>query len=484
MMRFASGIVMAVLLLGPATSWGQGAAPKTDHDIKHPWHGDFKDEYKDPKTKELIMRYRMWAPEKQPEQKHLGLIVCFHGMNGNEDHMTGFAIEASRRVSLSGEYVIMGGKSRGAGWASSDDKWLLLWIDWAMKTYPIDPRRVYIWGMSNGGWMVKRFGWEHQELIAAVVSYCGGGVEFATPKGMTMPPKNGPMNPAETKTEWYFVHGTADKDVPVDSSRRAIKELGQKGYRYVYREIDGADHGGITKYPDVADDAFLFLHSMRHKEVAVSKDEKTTLASMTGKTRSEKLDVVSPMLVELQRIAGAPAERAVKNALDNADPEVKKAAIVTTEKSLYGRDIVLELIKLLKDKSDEVKAEAFKGLAVAANWRFMEAQEILEQFAKRKTAPVDERVLAIQALGKAVKLDLLGNFEDRGVIWTLVLLLDDDEQKIREAAFAQLEKGVKDTFAYSPEAGPGQRKTPVASWKAWCETKAGSPNGPGPAGKS
>jgi pimeloyl-ACP methyl ester carboxylesterase len=483
MKRIASG--MAALALMASAAYAQGGTSKGDQEIKHPWHGDFKDDYKDPKTKELIMHYRMWAPEKLPEQKHLGLIVCFHGMNGNEDSMTPFGMEASRRVKLSGDYVIMGGKARGAGWATNDDKWLLLWIEWAMKTYPIDPRRVYIWGMSNGGWMVKRFGWEHQELFAGVVSYCGGGVDFSgVPKGEKAPPKAGPGNPSESRTEWYFVHGDADKEVAVDASRKAVKELGAKGYRYVYREIDGADHGGITKFPDVADDAFLFLNSLRHKEIPVTKDEKTSLSSMTGKTKSEKPEVVTPMLTELQRIAGAPAERAVKNALENADAEVKKAAIATTERSLYSRDIVMELIKLLKDKSDDVKTEAFKGLAVAANWRFMEAQDILEQIAKKKTAPVDERVQAIQALGKVVKLDLLGNFEDKGVVWTLVLLLDDDDLKVREAAFAQLEKGVKDTFAYSPDAPPAQRKTAVASWKSWCEQKAGPLNGPGPAGKS
>ena len=61
-------------------------------EIKHPWHGEFKDDYKDPKTKALVMHYRMRVPDKLPERNTLGLIVAFHGMNGNEDHMTGFAL--------------------------------------------------------------------------------------------------------------------------------------------------------------------------------------------------------------------------------------------------------------------------------------------------------------------------------------------------------------------------------------------------------
>ena len=77
-----------------------------------------------------------------------------------------------------------------------------------------------------------------------------------------------------------------------------------------------------------------------------------------------------------------------------------------------------------------------------------------------------------------MKLDLLGNFEDKNVIWTLVTLLDDDDQKVREAAFATLEKGVKNTFGYAADLPTAQRKTSVASWKTWCETKAGPVNGP------
>jgi HEAT repeat protein len=217
---------------------------------------------------------------------------------------------------------------------------------------------------------------------------------------------------------------------------------------------------------------------MRHKEVALSKDERTTLASMTGKIRNEKADTAGPMLLELQRIGGAPAERAVKNALENADPDVKKLAIATTGKDLYGKDVVMELVKLLKDKSEDVQKAAYQGLATAANWRYMEAQEVLEQAAKKKSGPVEDRISAIQALGKVVKLDLLGNYEDKNVIWTLVLLLDDDDEKVREAAFATLAKGVKDTFGYKPDLPTAQRKTSVASWKTWCDTKAGPVNGP------
>jgi predicted esterase len=474
MRLFASGI--AALLLAPSLAGAQAAqAGKTDPEIKHPWQGDFKDDYKDPKTKALVMHYRMRAPEKKPEQKHLGLIVAFHGMNGNEDHVTGWAIEAAKRVGIVDQYVIMGGKSKGAGWASSDDKDLLAWIAWAKETYPIDPRRVHIVGMSNGGWMVKRFGWEHQDLFASISPYCGGGVDFGgTPKGQKAAPAQGPLSPAETKLEWYYVHGDADKEVGVDSSRRACTQLKDKGYRYVYREIAGADHGGILRYPEVADDNLRFMHALRHKEMPLSKDERANVTSIANKAKNEKADAIGPLVAEAARVGGAPGGKVVGNAFDNSDAEVKKAAAGTTETTLYGRETVMELIKQTKDKSEEVKAAAYKGLAVAANWRYAEAQEYCAQVARKKSGVVEERLLAIQVLGRAVRLQLLGNLEDKTVIQTLVLCLDDDELKVRETAFAQLEKFVKDTFEYKPDLGTTERKTSVKKWQAWVDQKAGA----------
>ena len=467
---------LSVLLGLAATAVGQS---KTDPEIKHPWHGDFKDEYKDEKTKALIMRYRMWAPEKQPERKTLGLIVCFHGMNGNEDHVTGWAINTAKRIGIADQYVIMGGKSKGAGWSTNDDKDVLAWIAWVKETYPIDPRRVHIIGMSNGGAMVKRFGWENQALFASISPYCGGGADFSNPpKGQKMPPPTGPMAPSETRTEWYFVHGDADTEVGVESSRKACQTLKEKGYRYVYREIAGADHGGILKYPDVADDNLRFIHALRHKEIPLSAAEKKDLPGLVGKVKSEKGDAAAPLLAETARLGGAPGSRVLQSAFDASDETVRKLAAATAETTLYDRVAVMELVKLLKDKSAEVKAEAFKGLSTAANWRYEEAQAHLARVARTKGAAVEDRVAATEALGKAAKLQFLGNFEDKLMIWTLVLLLDDDELKVREAAFAQLEKNVKDTFEYKPDLPPTERKTAVGKWKSWIQTKIGPMEGP------
>ncbi len=445
-----------------------------------PRTGDFKDDYKD-KTGALIMHYRMMAPAKLPEEKVLGLIVWFHGMNGNEDG-AGTAIEGVRRAKLADQYVVMGGKSKGAGWAPSDDENVLKWIAWAKETYPIDVRRVHIMGHSNGGGMVKRFGWDHQDLFASISPYAGagGGRDFGgTPKGQAKAGKPGaPDSPAETKTEWYFVHGDKDEAVNVSTSRNCIKELKEKGYRTVYREIAGADHGSIFQFGDVIEDNIRFIHALRHKEIALSKDETAKVKGLVSKAKTEKADGIAPILAEASRVGGAPGGHVAVAALESADPEVKKAAAETAEATLYGKEVVIALVKALKDKSDDLKPAVYKALGTAANWRYPEAQDALIAAARNKKTPVAERVDAIEALGRSIKLQLLGAFEDKLMIWTLVLLLDDDDEKVQESAFAQLEKPAKQSFDYKPGLSAAERKAVVAKWKSWATDHCGPLEGP------
>ena len=127
-----------------------------------------------------------------------------------------------------------------------------------------------------------------------------------------------------------------------------------------------------------------------------------------------------------------------------------------------------------------MRLAAFKGLGTASNYRHPEAQETLIRLARSKSLPVADRVAAVEGLTKTLKLMLPGNFEDRNIVWAVVLLLDDDEQKVREAAFAPLQTWLKELFDYKPDLPTGDRKQAVAKWKAWC-TKVAGPMEGGPA---
>ena len=70
-------------------------------------------------------------------------------------------------------------------------------VDAVSERWAVDPRRVYLVGHSNGGFMAYRVAYEHPERIAAVVSLAG-----ATQAG-ERPPPAAPVNVLQ-------IHGTAD----------------------------------------------------------------------------------------------------------------------------------------------------------------------------------------------------------------------------------------------------------------------------------
>jgi hypothetical protein len=431
--------------------------------------GRYRGDLTDPATGEVMMRVAMHAPEKLPAEKHLGLLLLFHGSRGNENNYIGLTVEALKRLQLLDRYVVISGKSKGPGWTTEDDAPVLRVLRWAKDTYPIDPRRVFLFGSSNGAAYVGRFGSAHQELIAGVVGYCGN---YRFDPGLK-------DLPAETKTEWYFVHG--GKDNP-QNSRRACATLKDLGYRYVFRQMDGYGHTDIwdsighpdsTKANAVRDDWLLWLHALRHKEIAPTAEEIKTLAALQAKLPAAKAGEMEGLLKEAARIGGEPAAGVFAAALASTDPRVRAAAAKTTERTLFNNRVIARLIQLLGDESAEVRQAAFQGLSSAANWRNADAQAALSQRARTADAPLDDRLRAVAALGHASRLPLLGNCEDGLLIWSLVLLLDDDNPRIRAAAFAALEKQVSDTFAYQTDFTRQERVAVMEKWKQWCRDKCG-----------
>jgi predicted peptidase len=103
-------------------------------------------------------------------------------------------------------------------------------LDYVIKKYNPDPDRIYLTGLSMGGYGAWSLAIAHPERFAAVIPICGGGetiqvhlarLKYLTPK-TTEALKNLPI--------WAF-HGSKDSAVPVNESEHivdAFKALGNK----------------------------------------------------------------------------------------------------------------------------------------------------------------------------------------------------------------------------------------------------------------
>src|SRR5262249_40350670 len=74
-------------------------------------------------------------------------------------------------------------------------------IDDQVKRHGVDPKRVYLVGFANGGFLAQRVACEHADKVAAVVSIGGGA-----------PEKCAPSSPVSV----LDVHGDEDDVVPAD----------------------------------------------------------------------------------------------------------------------------------------------------------------------------------------------------------------------------------------------------------------------------
>ena len=84
-----------------------------------------------------------------------------------------------------------------------------------VETYRIDPARIYVTGLSMGGYATWRLACTYPERFAAVVPICGGGDPEKAPLMKEVP-------------TWVF-HGAKDEAVPLQQSQEMVDALKAAG---------------------------------------------------------------------------------------------------------------------------------------------------------------------------------------------------------------------------------------------------------------
>jgi hypothetical protein len=91
--------------------------------------------------------------------------------------------------------------------------------------YAVDPERVFLTGMSNGGIGVYLIGSHHAARFAGLAPMASGLDRVLMPLLANL--RNTPV---------YLIHGVEDQVMPVQLSRDIAAELTRLGYAFVYRE--------------------------------------------------------------------------------------------------------------------------------------------------------------------------------------------------------------------------------------------------------
>lgn len=137
--------------------------------------------------------------------------------------------------------------------------------DWVKNHYPVDTNRLYVLGMSLGGYGTLDFVASYPDRVAAAIAMCGG----STAKELC----------GLNEVPLWIIHGTADKAVPIRCSQQVVDAMTECGdtTRLIFDKLKGVNHSRLNRvfYLEQTYE-WLFSHSltdsarMTNKEFSIS----------------------------------------------------------------------------------------------------------------------------------------------------------------------------------------------------------------------
>ncbi|MEM9799660.1 MAG: GDSL-type esterase/lipase family protein [Planctomycetota bacterium] len=118
-----------------------------------------------------------------------------------------------------------------------------------VREHPVDTDRIYLTGLSMGGYGALDLAQRHPDWFAAVVPVCGGGDERQAARLAGIP-----------ISIW---HGDADRAVPVERSRQMVAALKELGETPEYNELRGVGHNAWDFAYDDAGGCLKWMFAQR-----------------------------------------------------------------------------------------------------------------------------------------------------------------------------------------------------------------------------
>ncbi len=186
-------------------------------------------------VRKTTLKYLLWLPAdyKKGKEKTFPLLIFLHGSGERGDSlelvkMHGPPSFVENRPDF--PFITVSPQCpKGKRWNPED---LQILLEKLKLKYRIDPGRIYLTGLSMGGFGTWNWACTYPDQFAAIAPVCGGGdIQFAGAL------KNTPV--------WAF-HGEADPVVPVKRTIEMVEAVNAKG-----------GSARITIYPGIGHDSWV-----------------------------------------------------------------------------------------------------------------------------------------------------------------------------------------------------------------------------------
>lgn len=176
--------------------------------------------------------YAVYVPRNYDPSKPWPLIVFLHGAGERGDDgllqtEVGLPSAIRRNAERFPAVVVMPQCPEGVWWDKAIED-----IERAYaltcEEYNIDPDRIYLTGLSMGGYATWQYGARRIDRWAALIPICGGGNVEDAPVLASVP-------------IWAF-HGADDETVKPEESRKMVEAVKQAGGDIQYTEFEDTGH--------------------------------------------------------------------------------------------------------------------------------------------------------------------------------------------------------------------------------------------------
>jgi predicted peptidase len=207
----------------------------------------------------VTLNYLLYLPPEYDKQESWPLMLFLHGAGERGDDLELVKVHGPPKLIAAGQdfpFIVVSPQCpKDLHWEPIE---LVALLDNIEHTYKVDPDRVYVTGLSMGGFGTWELAAYAPQRLAAIAPICGGGETYWVKRFAHLP-------------VWAF-HGGRDPAVPVERSQQMVDELTKQG-----------GHPRLTIYPDAEHDSWTetynnpelytwLLEQRRSTEDATSSD--------------------------------------------------------------------------------------------------------------------------------------------------------------------------------------------------------------------
>ena len=201
---------------------------------------------------DVALNYLLYLPPGYEAQEKWPLILFLHGYGERGDDLEKVKIHGLANNIERGQdfpFIIVSPQCPDTTVWPEQVPALNALLDDVIARYKADTQRIYLTGLSMGGYGTWYLASRYPERFAAIAPICGGG-------GWWMPERLRHM------PTWVF-HGDADDVVPLSESEFMVQALREIGNKVDFTVYPGVDH---NSWSATYDNPELYIWFMKHSK--------------------------------------------------------------------------------------------------------------------------------------------------------------------------------------------------------------------------